>query len=136
MEVLDLVLYMTRSYAYGLHRRKLILTGKWPYSFKNPDCYFAKNFNFLTFSFAGTLDEPVDKNEYDQYNSLTSTAMCSPVTPAAPPDYLFRTNNRAITKMHAGLPGCADGRGCDGRDSLTGDFPVGSGLPLSTVANR
>ena len=35
MPVLDIVYYMTRTYVYGLHRKKLILTGKWPYSTKD-----------------------------------------------------------------------------------------------------
>ena len=35
--VLDLALYLTRTYVYVLHRKKLILTGKWPYAVKNPD---------------------------------------------------------------------------------------------------
>ena len=30
---------MTRTYAYGLHRKKLILLGKWPYSTKNENCF-------------------------------------------------------------------------------------------------
>ena len=30
--VLDIVLYMTRTYAYGLHREKLILIGRWPFA--------------------------------------------------------------------------------------------------------
>ena len=33
--VLDIVFFMTRTYAYALHRKKLILIGKWPYSTKN-----------------------------------------------------------------------------------------------------
>ena len=38
-EIHDLVFYMTRTYAYGLHRKKLILLGKWPYSTKNENCF-------------------------------------------------------------------------------------------------
>ena len=38
-EVLDIVFYMSRTYAYGLHRKKLILIGKWPYSTRNENCY-------------------------------------------------------------------------------------------------
>ena len=33
--VIDDVFFMTRTFAYALHRKKLILTGKWPYSTKN-----------------------------------------------------------------------------------------------------
>ena len=36
--VLDIALYMTRTYVYGLHRKKQILIGKWPYAVKDPDC--------------------------------------------------------------------------------------------------
>ena len=34
MAVLDIVFHMTRTYAYGLHRKQLILRGKWPFSMK------------------------------------------------------------------------------------------------------
>lgn len=34
MAILEIVFYMTRTYAYGLHRKKLILLGKWPYAKK------------------------------------------------------------------------------------------------------
>ena len=36
---------MTRTFAYGMHRKKQILTGKWPYSTTNPDC--SNTFNTL-----------------------------------------------------------------------------------------
>ena len=36
--VLDIIFYMTRTFAYGLHRKKLITIGKWPYSTKNENC--------------------------------------------------------------------------------------------------
>ena len=35
MPVLELVFYMTRTFAYSLHRKKLILTDKWPYAILN-----------------------------------------------------------------------------------------------------
>ena len=38
MAVLDTALYITRTYAYYIHRKKLILTGKWPYTAKDSDC--------------------------------------------------------------------------------------------------
>ena len=37
LAVLDIVLYLTRTYVYGLHRKKLILMGKWPYAVNNSD---------------------------------------------------------------------------------------------------
>lgn len=36
--VLDIVFYMSRTYAYGLHRKRLILIGKWPYATKDENC--------------------------------------------------------------------------------------------------
>ena len=33
--VLDIVFYMARTYAYGMHRKKFILIRKWPYSTRN-----------------------------------------------------------------------------------------------------
>ena len=35
--VLDTVFYMSRTFAYALHRKKLILTGKWPFATENSD---------------------------------------------------------------------------------------------------
>ena len=32
MQVLKIVFSMCRTYAYGSHRKKLILVGKWPYA--------------------------------------------------------------------------------------------------------
>ena len=37
--ILELVFYMARTFAYGLHRKKLILLGKWPYSSRNENCF-------------------------------------------------------------------------------------------------
>ena len=34
---------MTRTFAYGLHRKKLILLGKWPYSSRNENCFPPQN---------------------------------------------------------------------------------------------
>ena len=42
MAVIQTVLYITRTYAYSIHRKKLILTGKWPYKAKDSDCSFDK----------------------------------------------------------------------------------------------
>ena len=35
--VLDTVFYMSRTFAYALHRKKLILIGKWPFATENSD---------------------------------------------------------------------------------------------------
>ena len=37
MPVPNIVYYMCRNYVYGLHRKKLMLTGKWPYSTSGGD---------------------------------------------------------------------------------------------------
>ena len=47
-QVLDIVFYLTRTFAYVLHRKKLILVEKWPFATKNvPDkinsCFIAGN---------------------------------------------------------------------------------------------
>ena len=36
--IFDTVAYMGRTYVYGLHRKKLILMGKWPYATKDANC--------------------------------------------------------------------------------------------------
>ena len=43
MQVLEIVFSMCRTYAYGLHRKKLILVGKWPYATRDENC---SNFNY------------------------------------------------------------------------------------------
>ena len=47
---------MTRTFTYGLHRRKQILIGRWPYSTKNPDCTSSDIFH-LHYSVAGSQAE-------------------------------------------------------------------------------
>ena len=37
-EILAIVFYLTRTFVYALHRKKLILIGKWPYATKNENC--------------------------------------------------------------------------------------------------
>ena len=37
-EILDTVFYMTRTFAYCIHRKKHILVGRWPYATKDSDC--------------------------------------------------------------------------------------------------
>ena len=50
--VLDIVYYMARTYAYGLHRKRLILIRKWPYATKDENC---TNINQIkTLDVAGT----------------------------------------------------------------------------------
>ena len=64
MQVLDLVFYMTMSLAYGLHRKKLILTGRWPYATKNENCKY-NNFDKINcLTVAGTSD--TDKADQEE----------------------------------------------------------------------
>ena len=51
--VLDIVFYMARTYAYGLHRKRLILIGKWPYATKDENCSNVDQINSL--NVAGTM---------------------------------------------------------------------------------
>ena len=57
IDVINIVLYMTRTFAYGLHRRKQILIGRWPYSTKNPDCTSSDIVFHLPYSVAGSQAE-------------------------------------------------------------------------------
>ena len=57
--VQDMVLYMTRTFTYGLHRKKQILLGKWPYSTNNPDCLNIFHSNILA-GISTTETEAVD----------------------------------------------------------------------------
>ena len=61
MQVLDLIFYMTMSLAYGLHRKKLILTGRWPYATKNENCKYYNSDMINCLTVAGTPD--TDKEE-------------------------------------------------------------------------
>ena len=56
-EVLDIVYHMTRTFAYGIHRKKLILTGRWPYATKHQNCYDVVTNDLF---FAGTAGGPGD----------------------------------------------------------------------------
>ena len=97
MLVLNIVYYMTRTYVYGLHRKKLILTGKWPYSDRDPNYC---NLNRQTYSqnvsgaVPTTNDVPralqVDTMTSDQITSMTYSSThavaLSNTRPNAPPD--------------------------------------------------
>jgi hypothetical protein len=45
MQVLEIVFSMCRTYAYGLHRKMLILVGKWPYATRDENCNFKYQIN-------------------------------------------------------------------------------------------
>ena len=55
MPVLGTIFYMARTYAYGLHRKKLIILGRWPYATNNENCSFKIN-QINSDSFAGRDD--------------------------------------------------------------------------------
>ena len=54
MFILDIVFYMVRTFAYGLHRKKLILLGKWPYA-KEDKKYSKPKDQINTLSVAATI---------------------------------------------------------------------------------
>ena len=91
-QVLETVFYMTRTYTYGLHRKKLIVVGKWPYSTRNENCNIQNNL----FSFSGT--ETATKRTYcpqtdttvAQWPVQTDMLVSSvPHIPALQPNILF-----------------------------------------------
>ena len=59
MPVLELVFYMTRTFAYSLHRKKLILTDKCPYAIPNL-CHTKTN----AITFSGTDTNPSNVDVY------------------------------------------------------------------------
>ena len=74
MQVLDLVFHMTISLAYGLHRKKLILTGRWPYATKNENC---KYYNFDRINCLTVLDtSDTDKADKEEPVSRTDATNC------------------------------------------------------------
>ena len=83
--VLDIVYYMARTYAYGLHRKRLILIGKWPYATKDENC---NNVNQIkTLDVAGTMTKGPGVMEgpttarYSQGDTQYSqTSLTSPVS--------------------------------------------------------
>ena len=74
-EVLDTVLYMTRTYAYVLHRKKQIVIGKWPFKTKNSDF---TNIVYSSDSVAGPPAVPTDHH----LKKLPSAAPYCPGPPA------------------------------------------------------
>ena len=45
IQVLDLVCHMAMTYVYVLHRKKLIITGRWPYATNNENFYTSEQLN-------------------------------------------------------------------------------------------
>ena len=53
MQVLDLIFNMTMSFAYGLHRKKLIIIGRWPYATQNENCSYNNSDKINSHTVAG-----------------------------------------------------------------------------------
>ena len=79
--VLDIVFYITRTLAYGLHRKKLIILGKWPYSVRNENCHQNKK-EYLTKTFVAG-DPETGHPEPD--DSPGAACDAGPDVPDAPP---------------------------------------------------
>ena len=81
MEVLELVFYMTRTYAYGIHRRKQILIGNWPYAVHNQDLTTRHRTGSNSFLFAGpSSDSRLDvraSSRVDQLYNLRQNSSSS-----------------------------------------------------------
>ena len=78
MEVLDLIYHMSMSYAYGLHRKKLIITGRWPYATNNENCQQFNKIQINSVSVAGGTERPgVDLVPLPESSSCGGTASMS-----------------------------------------------------------
>ena len=113
MEVLRLVLHMTRTYAYGLHRRKQILLGRWPFSTRNPDCKNTDS-KYLKCSVAGSPAEAVQQ-PLSMPNQSCATPCCpgpcqdvciaSPYSVlysgSRPANYTIQTNHSVLLSSRA-----------------------------------
>ena len=105
MQVLDLIYYMSMSYAYGLHRKKLIITGRWPYATVNENCQ-NHNIDQINFhSVAGATDRRVEEAMTLQGSSSYRGAA------SMSDDYANLDQDHAILAKvgpeQGGLPGCA-----------------------------
>ena len=60
MIVHDIALYMTRTFAYGMHRKMQIVTGKWPYATNNPDCFNTFHSHYYVAGISTTETETED----------------------------------------------------------------------------
>ena len=109
MDVLGIAFYITRTYVYGIHRKKLILTGKWPYAVKNPDCASVAMNPQTNISVAG----PMKHAQQYQNMSTTSTLSLHPVVVLVPPQYTASTTQvtalAQIPKHTSTSPGEAHG---------------------------
>ena len=99
MAVLDIVFYMTRTYAYGLHRKQLILRGKWPFSMKGENNCLKDQTNILPVSgpTASSLDassEPLP----------TSTIARRPEVCCVPTLHTITSDHQCTSHVHHTSP--------------------------------
>ena len=73
--VTDTALYITRTYAYSIHRKKLILTGRWPYAAKDSDC--SDLFKISKTCVSGTTELTMNTDQSDVPAAVPSTATSS-----------------------------------------------------------
>ena len=100
--VFDMVLYMARTYVYGLHRKKLILAGKWPYASKNENCNDHINQNAV----AGTLTVTRPNVPITRCPSGHLTTMTTRYEEDIPP--LLSTSCTRLPMLCQPVPGCSD----------------------------
>ena len=80
-EILAIVFYLTRTFVYALHRKKLILVGKWPYVTKNENCLNIPN-KSNPLCIAGESSSEVSTSVHDQAQLLTRQGV--PGVPVVP----------------------------------------------------
>ena len=131
MEVLRLVLHMTRTFAYGIHRRKQILIGRWPFRTRNPDCQNIDS-KYLIYSVAGSPAEAVQQSLSLPNQSCATPCCpgpCQDVCIASPYSALYsgsRPTNYTVQTNHSILLSSrAEGANCELYHGLPVD--VGSG---------
>ena len=91
--LLDIVFSMTRTYAYGLHRKKLILVGKWPYLCNNKNLAPHPEKDNMYIVAGVPVAEPDDVSESADPSSSghsVTTVKPSVVTPT----YLYQQHGR------------------------------------------
>ena len=87
-QVIETVFYMYRTYAYGLHRKKLIVVGKWPYSTRNENCIIQNNLPSVSGAATVTkrTDCPLTCCTVSQWPVQTDMLVSS--VPPSPPSHL------------------------------------------------
>ena len=85
---------MTMSFAYGLHRKKLILTGRWPYATQNEDYNIDNSDKINSRTVAGTpaipRDEPMTMTDTSSWGGLARVSLGGDYT----------NQERSMTSLH------------------------------------